>query len=109
MKLLLVGIVVILNIAAHVLFKYASDEIVRFDLLSVTTNWKIILGGLFQVAALITWLKLLQNVELYWAGLMMSLVPLGLVFVSTLLFKESLSLTQCFGSVLIIIGVLVIN
>ena len=86
MKFILIIIVIFFNIGAHILFKFASIEITNITFISLLTNWKIIVGGILQVVALITWIKLLQNVELYWAALMTAMIPLGLVLVSVLFF-----------------------
>lgn len=108
-KFILISLVITSNIFAHILFKIASNEIINLTLMNLISNWKILLGGFLQIIALLFWIKLLQSVELYWAALMVTLIPLGLVFVSIFIFNESLSLMKIIGALLIISGVFIIN
>lgn len=97
------------NILAHILFKMASSELKSFDLLSLATNYKLILGALLQVGALVAWVKLLQHVALFWAGLMAAMIPLGLVLAGRLIFNEQMSTNQMLGAALIVSGLFIMN
>ena len=109
MKFLLIGMVIIFNLIAHLLFKFASSEIVNIDIISLISNWKIVVGGIIQLLALLTWIKLLQSVDLYWAGLMTAIIPLGLVLIGIVVFGEIITLTKVIGTVLIVFGLIIIN
>lgn len=109
MKIVLVFTLVFSNILAHILFKMASTELKTFDLVSLATNFKLIVGALLQVGALFVWVRLLQHVELFWAGLMAAMIPLGLVLAGRIIFNEQLSTTHILGAVLIVSGLFIMN
>lgn len=109
MKILMVFTLVISNIVAHILFKMASADLKSFDVVNLLTNYKLLVGALLQLVALLVWVKLLQNVALYWAGLMAAMIPLGLVLAGRLIFNEQISTYQLLGAALIVIGLFFVN
>ena len=109
MKFILVSLVIVFNIASHSLFKTASNEILNLNIVNLILNWKILFGVFLQILALLVWFRLLQSVELYWAALMVALIPVGLVLVSVFIFNENLNLLKIIGIFLIVCGLFIIN
>ena len=109
MKVVLVFTLVLSNLVAHILFKLASTEIKNFDVVSLLTNYKLLVGALLQLGALLAWVKLLQHVALFWAGLMAAMIPLGLVVAGRVIFNEQMSTYQVMGAILIVSGLFMVN
>lgn len=109
MKFFLVGVVVVLNVSSHILFKIASKETSNAGLLSIFLDWRLIVGGFLQIVALISWVKLLNFVDLSWAALMVTLIPLTLILSGVFIFGETLSTSKIIGAVIILTGLYIIN
>jgi hypothetical protein len=113
MKFLLVALVILLNIGAHIMYKSVSMSMKSsglYELLEeIFFNLKTYMGLSMQGFALVLWFVLLRNSGLIWAGLMSSLIAVGIVISGYFIFNEALAMKVVIGAVLVVVGLFIIN
>ncbi len=94
---------------AVILGKFASLYMDKFNLLNIISNPYYIISLFFLGLQAIIWPIALQKIPLFFAYLIMSLVYVVILFASLFIFKEKISLMNILGTILIIIGVLIVT
>lgn len=101
-------IYVILASSGLILFKLGSEGIaINFIKgINISINWLSVLGIVCYMASFILWLVIVSKVKLTWAfPLSVALINTIIFVMSSIIFKETISLTQIAGVILISIGV----
>ncbi len=112
-KFLIVSLVIILNISSQIIYKsIAVSKVQKYDLnfiIDMFLNWKVISAMFMQIISLALWFGILKKYELIWSGLMISVIPVGIIFAGYFFFGETLSSKILFGSLLIVAGLFLVN
>ncbi|RTZ14672.1 hypothetical protein EJ063_15280 [Vibrio aquaticus] len=97
------------NLLSQTLYKKSLAS--STGLLSIISDYKslslLALGFIFQVSSIVSWLIILKNNSLVWAGIMTSLLPISLVITGRVVFGEPISKQGILGIVIVTIGLLV--
>ncbi|WP_391088905.1 hypothetical protein [Vibrio sp. NH-UV-68] len=97
------------NLLSQTLYKKSLAS--SMGLLSIVDDFKslslLTLGFIFQVSSIISWLFILKNNSLVWAGMMTSLLPILLVITGRIVFGEPVSKQCILGIFLVTVGLLI--
>lgn len=103
---------VILGVIGQLLLKtgskYLEQQSLMLMLISVSTNWRIVLGLFFYFVSAIFWISLLRKTELSLAYPMLSLGYVFILFFSYFFLGEHISIQRIFGTLLIVLGVITV-
>ena len=112
-KLVIVSLVIIFNIAAQIIYKsmaITQSQNYNFNfIINMFFNWRVAAGIFLQVVSLALWFGVLKKYDLIWAGLMTSLIPIGIVMAGYFIFGETLSYKTIIGTILVVSGLFLIN
>jgi len=97
------------NIVSQALYKKSLANIdgIVAALTNLSNLSLLLIGFAFQVTGIISWLVILKNNSLIWAGVMTSLIPVSLILVGRFAFSEPLSKQTILGILIITIGLLI--
>ncbi len=80
------------------------------SLLSLATNWQIIVGFLLYGASSILYLKLLAGVDVTKAyPALVAYMALVILFLGALFLKEPLSISKILGAIVIVLGIFLVS
>lgn len=109
---ILFTIYVLLSSSGLLLFKIGSKDIV-FNFIkgiNISINWMSLLGIICYMISFILWLVIVSKVKLTWAfPLSIALVNTIIFIASSIIFKETITITQIMGVILITLGVTLIG
>ena len=97
---------ILFHAAASILLKFGALSIEYFSILEVATNGFYLLSILFLFLKAIVWQLSLKTYNLNYAYLFTSAYYPIILFVSYLVFKESITFGNIVGTVLIVIGII---
>ncbi len=118
LSLTLIILSVALSVIAQILLKYGMSNpdihdsfstSLRSGLLSVITNLFVILGLTTYVSSAVIWLGVLSKVDVSKAYPFVGLGFIGTMIFAYILLNEPLTLTKIAGTLMIVLGVLLIS
>lgn len=109
--LLVVLAFVLLNVISQYFYKIGMQAVSFSDglaipLLSIVL---IAIGVLGQIAGLSFWLILIKLKDLYWAGMMATLIPISIVLTGRFIFGERINNASIVGIIIVVIGLVIVN
>lgn len=114
MQYILVMIYVVMGVSGMSLFKAGSNAMTTInaspEALRLTLSWSSILGVVLYGGSFLLYLYLISKFDLsYLMPILTGLTYIGILLVSSFIFKESMPLSKVIGSALILGGVIVMN
>lgn len=114
MNYILIGIYVILAVFGVILFKLGAEKEILVSISNGMFNFKIsfisLLGLLCYVCSFLLYMFLISNYDLtYIVPVTTGVIQVATIAMAVMIFKETLTVSKIAGTVLILIGVAIIN